>query len=247
MDIADHAIRLNNVTYTYPQASEPSLENLDLTIPSHSTIGLAGPTGRGKSTTVDVILGLLTPQKGCLSIDGLEIDLSNLRSWQKIVGYVPQNIFLSDQSVAANIAFCVDLELIDMKAVERGSRIANLHSFVTQKLQNGYATLVGERGVRLSGGQRQRIGIARAVYHSPQVLILDEATNSLDNPTEKIVMEAVNNLGESTTIIIVAHRLTTVQKCNIIYLFENGQIKDAGTYDELKATNTSFQEMIKAM
>jgi ABC-type multidrug transport system fused ATPase/permease subunit len=210
-------------------------------------VGFVGATGSGKTTTVDVILGLLEPQKGSLSIDGQIIDATNRRQWQRSIGYVPQHIYLSDDTVTANIAFGVDINDIDQQAVEHAAKIANLHEFVTSDLPDGYNTTVGERGVRLSGGQRQRIGIARALYHNPKVLILDEATSALDNITEQAVMEAVNNLGHEITIILIAHRLSTVRQCDQIYLLERGEVKATGTYQELTQTSERFAAMVGGM
>ena len=161
----------------------------------------------------------------------------------RAIGYVPQHIYLADDSVATNIAFGVNSKDINQHAVERAAKIANLHEFVSNDLPQGYATTVGERGVRLSGGQRQRIGIARALYHNPQVLILDEATSALDNLTEKAVMEAVNNLGQDITIILIAHRLSTVRQCDQIYLLERGEVKVKGTFEELTQANERFRAM----
>jgi len=206
-------------------------------------VGFVGATGSGKTTTVDVILGLLEPQEGSLKIDGQPITAANRRQWQRAIGYVPQHIYLADDSVAANIAFGVNAKDIDSQAVERAARIANLHEFVVNDLPHGYATTVGERGVRLSGGQRQRIGIARALYHNPRVLILDEATSALDNLTEKAVMEAVNNFGHDITIILIAHRLTTVRKCDQIFLLNKGAIEEIGTFEELIDKNDYFGAM----
>jgi ABC-type multidrug transport system fused ATPase/permease subunit len=237
------AITLEQVSYCYPNAPQPALKGIDLTIPAHSTIGFVGATGSGKTTMVDVILGLLEPQQGHLRIDGQAITAANRRQWQRAIGYVPQQIYLADDSVAANIAFGVNANDIDQKAVKRAAKIANLHEFVVNDLPQGYATTVGERGVRLSGGQRQRIGIARALYHNPQVLILDEATSALDNLTEHAVMEAVNNLGHDITVILIAHRLSTVRQCDQIYLLERGEVKASGTYDELSASNQRFAAM----
>ena len=237
------AITLNQVSYRYPKAPQLALKGIDLTIPARSTVGFVGATGSGKTTTVDVILGLLEPQEGALNIDGQPITAANRRQWQRAIGYVPQHIYLADDSVAANIAFGVPVKDIDQQAVERAAKIANLHEFVVKDLPQGYGTSVGERGVRLSGGQRQRIGIARALYHNPQVLILDEATSALDNLTEQAVMEAVNNLGHDITIILIAHRLSTVRQCDQIYLLERGEVKASGTYDELTASNQQFAAM----
>ena len=233
-------INLKNIYYSYPNASREALKNISLSIPVNTTVGLIGTTGSGKTTTVDIILGLLEPEKGTLEIDEKIITKQNSRDWQRSIGYVPQYIYLSDDTVSANIAFGVEPKDINQEAVERASKIANLHEFVMDELPKQYQTEVGERGIRLSGGQRQRIGIARALYHDPQVLILDEATNALDNITEKAVMDAVNNLSRHITIILIAHRLNTVKKCDKIYLLDKGEIKNEGTFEELIKVNENF-------
>ena len=229
--------------YAYPLAERPALRGLSLTIPARTTVGIVGGTGAGKTTAVDLILGLLEPQQGRIEADGVPIGRGNMRAWQNSIGYVPQQIFLTDASVSANIAFGLPPEKIDQAAVERAAGIAELHGFVTNELPQGYATPVGERGVRLSGGQRQRIGIARALYHDPDVLIMDEATSALDNLTERAVMDAVHNLGHAKTIILIAHRLSTVQACDTIFMMEQGRLVAQGTYDELLETSTKFRAM----
>ena len=229
----NNSIKLNNLHYNYPNASRTALKDINLNIPAKATVGLIGPTGCGKTTMVDVILGLLEAQKGTLEVDGKIITNENLRSWQQSIGYVPQNIYLSDDTVAANIAFGVDDKDIDQIKVEKVSKIANLHQFVTDDLPQKYLTTIGERGIRLSGGQRQRIGIARALYHNPKLLILDEATSALDNETEKSVMNSINNLGNNITIIIIAHRLNTVKNCDIIFKLENGRLVKQGKFEEI--------------
>ncbi|ULX57903.1 ABC transporter ATP-binding protein [Ectothiorhodosinus mongolicus] len=237
------AITLNQIQFCYPNAPQPALKNLSLTIPAKSTVGLVGATGSGKTTTVDLILGLLEAQEGTLAVDGQAITEHNRRAWQRAIGYVPQQIYLADDTVAANIAFGLQEKDIDQAAVERAAKIANLHEFVANELPQQYQTTVGERGVRLSGGQRQRIGIARALYDNPQVLILDEATSALDNLTEQAVMEAVHNLGHEITIILIAHRLSTVKSCDTIFLLEKGELKAQGAFDELTHTNARFRAM----
>ncbi len=230
-------ITLKNIYYNYPNASRTALKNIDLTIPAKSTVGFVGATGSGKTTTVDIILGLLEPQKGSLEIDGEIISKTNLRSWQRSIGYVPQHIFLSDDTVEANIAFGVEQKEIDKNLVEKAAKIANLHEFIVEELPEQYQTTIGERGVRLSGGQRQRVGIARALYHQPKALVLDEATSALDKETEKKVMEAVNNLSKDLTIILIAHRLNTVSNCDIVFKLDKGQLITSGTYDEIISEN----------
>jgi len=234
---------LKKISYRYPGAQKPTLKVTELIIPAHSTVGFVGTTGSGKTTMIDVILGLLEPQEGHLFVDGQKITASILRQWQSSIGYVPQHIYLADASVAANIAFGVKTNEIDQLAVESAAKIANLHDFVVTNLAQGYATSIGERGVRLSGGQRQRIGIARALYHKPSVLILDEATSALDNLTEKAVMEAVNNLSHDITIIIIAHRLSTVRQCDRIYIMSQGEVKESGSYEKLKQANEHFKQL----
>ena len=234
------SIELKNIFYSYPNASRATLQDISLTIPAKTTVGLAGVTGSGKTTTVDIILGLLEVESGTLEIDGQVISKKNSRTWQRSIGYVPQNIYLSDDTVARNIAFGEDSGKIDQKAVEKASKIANLHNFVMDELPNQYYTTIGERGVKLSGGQRQRIGIARALYKNPQVLILDEATSALDNLTERAVMDAVNNLHKNITIILIAHRLSTVKKCDKIFLLDKGKIKNSGTFEQLVKVDENF-------
>ena len=226
------AITLKNIHYNYPNSSRVALRDINLTIPSKSSVGLVGATGSGKTTLVDIILRLLEPQKGTLEIDGKVISEQNSSAWQKSIGYVPQHIYLTDDTVEANIAFGVKLKDIKKDVVEKVSKIANLHNFVSGELPQQYQTTIGENGVRLSGGQRQRIGIARALYHNPKVLILDEATSALDNQTEKVVMEAVDNLGKDITIIIIAHRLDTVKNCDIIFKLDKGQLVSDGNFHQ---------------
>lgn len=237
------AITLSHIQYRYPNAPQLALKNLSLTIPAKSIVGLVGTTGSGKTTTVDLILGLLEAQEGTLEVDGKAITENNIRAWQRTIGYVPQQIYLTDDTVAANIAFGLDAKDIDQKAVERAAKIANLHEFIVNELPHRYQTTIGERGVRLSGGQRQRIGIARALYYNPQLLILDEATSALDNLTEQAVMQAVHNLGHEITIILIAHRLTTVKACDVIFLLEKGELKAQGTFDELMQVSERFRTM----
>ncbi len=226
-------IKLKNIYFKYPNTSRSALNDVSLNIPAKSTVGLIGTTGSGKTTLADIILGLFESQKGILEVDGVTITKKNIRSWQKIIGYVPQHIFLADTSIEQNIAFGVDAINIKKEIIEKVSKIANLHDFVINELPDQYQTTIGERGVKLSGGQRQRIGIARALYHNPKLLILDEATSALDNQTEKAVMEALNSLRKNITIIIVAHRLNTVKNCDCIIKLEQGQVVGLGKYNDI--------------
>jgi ABC-type bacteriocin/lantibiotic exporter with double-glycine peptidase domain len=226
-------IDLRNIVFRYPNANKNVINNQNISIKANSSIAFVGSTGCGKTTLVDIILGLLEPQSGKIFIDGVEICESNRRAWQKNLGYVPQSIYLLDDSIRHNIAFGVELKKIDDDAVIEAAKLANIHDFIMSELENGYDTLVGERGVRLSGGQRQRIGIARAVYHNPSVLILDEATSALDGLTENTIMDAITNIRYKKTIIMIAHRLTTVKQCDTIYFMEKGTIVGSGSYEEL--------------
>lgn len=238
-------IKLDNVNFAYPNTEINVLENYSMTINAGSTVGFVGGTGAGKTTVIDMMLGLLRPDAGSVLIDGSNLTKSNIAAWQKSIGYVPQSIFLTDDTLAANIAFGTAKDEIDQAAVERAARAAELHKFVESDLPDGYQTIVGERGIRLSGGQRQRIGIARALYRDPDVLILDEATSALDNITERAVMKAVHKMDKSKTIIMIAHRLSTVKNCDTIFLLENGKMVDCGTYDQLAERNDTFKEMLR--
>jgi ABC-type multidrug transport system fused ATPase/permease subunit len=237
------SVILNNVSFSYPNSKKLSLKNINLIIPAFTKVGIVGVTGSGKTTLVDLILGLLDATQGTLSVDKNEIKNDNKRSWQKSIGYVPQQIYLSDASVAANIAFGIDIKNIDQKSLEKAAKIANLHDFIINELPKGYNTIIGERGVRLSGGQRQRIGIARALYHQPQIFILDEATNALDNITEQAIMDAINNLGNKITIILITHRLKTIKNCDTIFFMEKGSIIKHGNYNALLQNCEQFRKM----
>jgi ABC-type multidrug transport system fused ATPase/permease subunit len=237
-------LELRHVSYCYPGASTPALHDVSLTIPARALVGFVGHTGAGKTTLVDVILGLLDLDNGELLVDGTLITKANKRSWQRCVGYVPQHIFLAADSVAANIAYGIHPADIDMGSVHRAAAVANLHDVVTRELECSYDTIIGERGIRLSGGQRQRLGLARALYRDPAILIMDEATNALDTITERAVMDAVANLAHKKTIILIAHRIATVRYCDLIFLLEGGRILASGTYHTLVGDSTRFREMV---
>lgn len=220
------AIRVNNVGYSYPAGPRPALEGVSLIIHKNESVGFVGPSGSGKSTLVDVILGLLTPEVGTVLVDEWDIQ-EHMRRWQNQIGYVPQSIYLTDDSLRRNVAFGLADEDIDEAAVQRAITAAQMDEFVAS-LPDGLDTPVGERGVRMSGGERQRIGIARALYHDPAVLVLDEATSSLDVATERRVMQAVMALRRTKTVLIIAHRLTTVEHCDRIYRLEHGRVTTEG-------------------
>jgi ABC-type multidrug transport system fused ATPase/permease subunit len=210
-------IRLQGIRYAYPSAPDkPVFDNFNLVVPANTTVGIVGRSGVGKSTLMDLLLGLLQPESGTLSVDGMEIDAGNAATWQRAIGYVPQHIFLADASVTENIAFGVPRDKVDMQAVERAARTAQIHEFVAGELPQGYDTKVGDRGVRLSGGQRQRIGIARALYRDTPVLLFDEATSALDAQTEEALGEAIRSLSGSKTIVVIAHKEASLRGCQII-------------------------------
>ena len=239
-------IDLRDITFEYPNSERPVLDDFNLTLEANTTVGIVGSTGSGKTTLIDILLGLLTPTEGHLEIDGVPVDAGNVRAWQRNLGYVPQQIYLSDDTVAANIAFGVRSKDIDRAAVERAAKMASVHDFIVSEMPQGYDTIIGERGVRLSGGQRQRLGIARALYHDPSVLVFDEATSALDGVTEESIFQAVSALGKSKTIVMIAHRITTVRDCDVIYLLDKGHIVTSGTFDHLLETSDTFRAMAKA-
>lgn len=236
-------IRLREVSFNYGQGIHAALQNINLSLPVGQSIALVGGTGAGKTTLVDILLGLLRPTSGELLLDGEVIDAGNLRAWQRTLGYVPQQIFLSDASVSENIALGIAADAIDPEQVERCARMAQIHDFVVDRMPQGYATRVGEEGVRLSGGQRQRIGIARALYHEPSVLVFDEATSALDGVTERAVMASIEALHGQRTIILIAHRLATVRHCDQIHLLDQGRIVASGNYAELLAQESRFRAL----
>ena len=236
-------IAMVDIGYRYPLADRVAVENLNLKIKVGNSVGFVGPTGGGKTTTVDILLGLLDPERGGLFVDGKQITDTNRRNWQAAIGYVPQQIYLGDDSIAANIAFGVNPEEIDMSRVKAAARAAQLEVFIENELPNKYFTEVGERGVRLSGGQKQRIGIARALYKQPSVLVLDEATSALDNLTEALIMKSLKDLKGSLTVVMIAHRLSTVVECDRIFYLEGGELISEGTFDELRDSNSNFRSM----
>lgn len=239
-------LRLDGVSYRYPNAVRDSLSETSLTIKAGERIGIVGGTGAGKTTLADLILGLLSPSQGHIMADGIVIEEDTRPKWQRTVGYVPQDIFLIDASIAENIAFGLSPKQIDRERMERAARLAQLDAFVQRELPAGYETTVGERGVRLSGGQRQRIGIARALYHDVDLIIFDEATSALDNLTEREVMSSIDAVPGSKTILMIAHRLSTVKNCDRIIFLDQGRIVGIGSWSELLEQNASFRELAAA-
>ncbi|WP_435950461.1 ABC transporter ATP-binding protein [Psychrobacter sp. DM8] len=233
---------LENIRFNYPQKETAAVDGINVTIPANSVIGLVGTSGSGKSTLIDILLGLLTPQNGEIYVDGVKVTSENRRNWQNKLGFVPQSIFLSEGTIAENVAFGLPATNINFAQVTKAIELSNLNELISE-LPDGLETRVGERGIQLSGGQRQRIGIARALYHEAEVLVFDEATSALDGITEKIVMDAIHEFSGKKTIIMIAHRLKTVQKCDIIYLMKQGNIIDSGTYEELVINNPEFKKM----
>lgn len=211
----EHTIELRNVSYAYPSyPDKPIIDQFNLIIPKNSSLGIIGRSGSGKSTLMDILLGLLHPQQGQLLIDGIEITAENAWEWQRNVGYVPQFIYLADSTVAENIAFGVEKDKVDMRAVVKAAQAAQIDDFIVNHLKEGYETTIGERGIMLSGGQRQRIGLARALYKEPDVIFMDEATSALDIETEKAVNDAIKNLSGQKTIMIIAHREVSLKNCD---------------------------------
>ena len=243
--VLSKGLEVNDLSYSYSNSESLVLNKINLKINVNTTVGIVGSTGSGKTTLVDLLLGLLSPNSGSISIDGIQVNEQNIRAWQQIVGYVPQSIHLNDDTIESNIAFAVPTSQIDKKLIKKAAKMANLDSFVSS-LPEKYNAIVGERGIRLSGGQKQRIGIARALYHNPSVIFLDEATSSLDGITENVIMDAIQNLSHKKTIIMVAHRLSTLKECDVIHMMHNGKIVDSGTYQQLIDSNEDFKKMAKS-
>ncbi len=236
------AIRFDAVRFRYTGDGPWVLDGLNLTIPRGARVGFVGSTGSGKSTTLDLLMGLLMPTEGQLLVDDQSVTGNKVRAWQQSIAHVPQSIYLADTTLAENIAFGVPRQEIDMERVKQAARQAHIAEFIEGRPE-GYDAFVGERGIRLSGGQRQRIGIARALYKQASVLVFDEATSALDNATEQSVMDAIEGLNRELTILMIAHRLTTVRRCDIIVELERGRVMAQGTYEELLQSSASFRNM----
>jgi ATP-binding cassette subfamily B protein len=239
------SIRFDRIRFRYSERGPWVLDGLSLEIPKGARIGFVGSTGGGKSTTLDLLMGLLMPTEGELQVDGEPVRGERVRAWQRTIAHVPQSIFLADSTLAENIAFGVPRNAIDRARVQDAAERAQLAEFIESRPE-GYDALVGERGIRLSGGQRQRIGIARALYKDASVLVLDEATSALDNVTEQSVLDAINSLDRELTILLIAHRLTTVRRCDVIVELEHGAIVAQGSYEELFERSPSFRRMVES-
>ncbi len=236
------SVNLNDVSFRYNENSDYVVKNVSLNFHANETTGLVGPSGSGKSTIVNILTGLLPPSEGKITIDGQELNNDKMRSWQQRIGYVSQDIFLTDTSIKENIAFGFNFNEINDDRLDEAVKMAKLDEFVST-LPLGLDTGVGERGVQLSGGQLQRVGIARALYTNPEIIIFDEATSNLDRISEKLIMETISSLGKSTTIVMIAHRLSTVKKCDNIFLLNNGQVEDSGDYQYLIKNNPKFVDL----
>jgi len=237
-----NSIHFDSVRFRYSCDGPWVLDGLNLTIPKGARVGFVGSTGSGKSTTLDLLMGLLMPTEGQLMVDGQSISGNRHRAWQRNIAHVPQSIYLADTTLAENIAFGVPPYSIDLDRVQLAARQAQIAEFIESNSE-GYQARVGERGIRLSGGQRQRIGIARALYKQASVLVFDEATSALDNATEQSVMDAIEGLSSNLTILLIAHRLTTVKRCDTIVELEHGRVVAQGTYEQLLDCSTSFRSM----
>lgn len=238
-------ILLDNISFHYESSDQQILSKINCVIPKGKIAAFVGSTGSGKTTLIDIIVGLLSPTKGQLLVDNQVIDEHHRSAWLQHLAYVPQEVFLYDDTVARNIVIGQKDEKIDIKRLHHAAQLANIHDFITNELSDGYDTAIGERGIRLSGGQRQRLGLARALYHNPSVLILDEATSALDNITEKEVIDSLKNIPKNITIIIIAHRLSTVRHADCIYLLNNGKIIEKGNYDHLLNKSEEFRTMVQ--
>jgi ATP-binding cassette subfamily C protein len=241
----EREIRITGLSYAYPGAKTNTLSDISLTIPKGKSVAIIGPSGAGKTTLADVILGLLDEYQGSVKIDNTELSKENMHSWQSCVGYVPQNVYLADDTLLNNVAFGVPDNEIVLASVQKAIGVAQL-SDVVSLLPQKWDTFIGERGIKLSGGQRQRIGIARALYREPEVLLMDEATSALDGLTEREIAQEIELLAGKSTVIIIAHRLSTIRKCDIIFVLEGGRLTGAGSYNELSQSNDYFSQVAAA-
>lgn len=240
-------IEIRGVSFEYPSSKGAGVKDIDIAIKAGERVGIVGTTGAGKSTLANILLGLYTPSSGEILVDGAVVTAENVRAWQRTIGYVPQEIFLLDASVAQNVAFGVPESKIDYEKVEAACRIASIDRFIREDLPDGYKTHVGERGTRLSGGQRQRLGIARALYGDVDVILFDEATSALDNATENMVMELLDAMPTKKTMIMIAHRLSSLRNCDRILVLRNGCVAAFDTWDRLETQSEDFIEISRNM
>jgi len=238
-------IELDFLQFRYEAEQEPIIDNLDITIKKGQTIAFIGSTGSGKTTLIDLVVGLLHPTSGGIKIDGLQLNPDNVKAWQQQIAYVPQEVFLFDNTISRNITLGIDEKDIDIKQLERATQLADIYQFISETLPDGFETNIGDRGVRISGGQRQRLGLARALYTLPSVLVLDEATSALDSITEKSVIESLKTLPQDITTIIIAHRLSTVKHADCIYILDKGKVAAKGSYEMLVESSDTFKTMVK--
>lgn len=242
MEYGNDDLILENVSFRYPEKKLNTINEINIKIPRQGVIGIVGSSGAGKSTLLDILLGLLKPNSGKFLCGNKEVNFNNIKQWQKKIGYVPQNIFLKDGNIIENIAFGLPESQIDMKKINRAIDLAQLDDWI-KDIPKGLLTEIGEKGVQISGGQKQRIGIARALYSDIDYLFFDEATSALDGKTEELIMNAIEKLSESKTIVMIAHRLNTVRNCDIIYMLDHGSVVDSGNFDYLIKNNLKFREM----
>jgi len=238
-------IKLQNVSFTYPNTSKQIIKSISMTIPYGSKVGIVGISGSGKTTLIDIILGIIKPDSGTIKLGGNIVGRENSLVQECNVGYVPQMGLILDDTILKNIAFSVPEEMIDVDRVKEVAKIACLSDFIDSKLQFGYETNVGDRGLALSGGQRQRLSIARSLYSNPDIIIFDESTSALDSITENQIMDNIHTMPSKPTIIMIAHRITTLTNCNTIFLIEGGEVADSGSYENLAKNNTIFRKMAK--
>lgn len=236
-------LKVSNISYTYPGEQKTAIENLSLDIKANTLVAFVGGSGAGKTTVANLICGLISHEKGDITVDGHALEGLNVKKWQHSIGYVPQNIFMTNDTVTRNITFGVKAKDIDLERVKIAAKRANIHTFIEQ-LENGYETIIGENGELLSGGQRQRLAIARALYREPSMLILDEATSALDNITERNILKEIQSLSKSMTVIMIAHRLSTVENCDDIFILADGKIEVHGTYEYLLENSAYFKELV---
>ena len=243
---SDYEFIFDNVSYKYPLSTKSVLNKVSFRIKSPSFLGIVGTTGSGKSTFIDLLLGLLPPSSGKITLNGNQIENYSRKSFSSKIGYVPQDIYLLDDSIANNIALGIDEDEINLDRIKTVAKLADIHDFISENLDEGYNSIVGERGARLSGGQVQRIGIARSLYNNPQIVILDEGTSNLDQATEAKILNNLNESDEIKLLIIIAHRLVTTEKCDQLLLFKDGSLMDQGTFSELRDRNEFFKEIAQS-